>query len=60
MELLKDRLISIYYLKKCHLMNTAERLRQTSHLSAPLAIAKAIRIHEPNIYTSKQRQLGLT
>ena len=52
-ELLKDRLISIYYLEKCHLyrslMNTAERLRRTSHLSAPLAIAETIRIYKPEL-----------
>ena len=52
-ELLKDRLISIYYLEKRHLyrslINTAERLRRTSHLSAPLAIAEAIRIYKPEL-----------
>ena len=52
-ELLKDRLIPIYYLEKCHLyrslMNTGGRLRRTSHLSAPLATAEAIRIYKPEL-----------
>ena len=38
---------------KCHLyrslVNTAERLRRTSHLSAPLAIAEGKRIYNPKL-----------
>ena len=43
-ELLRDQLISIYYLEKCPLytllMNTAERLHRNSHLSVHLAITE--------------------
>ena len=49
-ELLRDQLISIYYLEKCpletSLMNKAERLHRSSHLLVPLAIAEAIRLYK--------------
>ena len=45
-ELLRDQL----YLEKCplytSLMNTAERLHRSSHLSVPLAITEAIRLYK--------------
>ena len=52
-ELLRDQLISIYYLEKCplytSLMNTAERLHRSSHLSVPLAITEAIRLYKQEL-----------
>ena len=54
--LLRDQLVSIYYLEKCHfhtsLMNTAERLHplhRNLHLSVPLAITEAIRLYKPEL-----------
>ena len=51
--LLREQLVSIYYLEKCplytSLMNTAERLHCNSHLSVPLAIAEAIRLYKPEL-----------
>ena len=48
--LLREQLVSIYYLEKCplytSLMNTAERLHRNSHLSVPLAIKEAIRLYK--------------
>ena len=47
-ELLRNELVSIYYMEKCpfytSLMNTAEPLHSSSHLSLPLAITEAVRI----------------
>ena len=47
-ELLRDQLISIYFIEKCplymSLMNTAERLHRNSYLSVPLAITEAIHL----------------
>ena len=52
-ELLRDQLVSIYYMEKCplytSLMNTAERLHRNSHLSVPLAIKEAIRLIKPKL-----------
>ena len=52
-ELLRDQLVSIYYMEKCplytSLMNTAERLHRNSHLSVPLAIKEAIRLNKPKL-----------
>ena len=52
-ELLRDQLVSIYYIEKCPLytllMNTAERLHRYSHLSVPLAITEAIRLNKPKL-----------
>ena len=52
-ELLRDQLVSIYYMEKCplytSLMNTAERLHRNSHLSVPLAITEAIRLNKPKL-----------
>ena len=52
-ELLRDQLLSIYYMEKCpiytSLMNTAERLHRNSHLSVPLAIKEAIRLNKPKL-----------
>ena len=52
-ELLRDQLVSIYYIEKCplytSLMNTAERLHRNSHLSVPLAIKEAIRLNKPKL-----------
>ena len=52
-ELLRDQLVSIYYMEKCplytSLMNTAERLHHNSHLSVPLAIKEAIRLNKPKL-----------
>ena len=49
-ELLRNQLISIYYLEKCplytSLMNTAESLHRNSHLSVPLAITEAIHLYK--------------
>ena len=49
-EMLRDQLISIYYLEKCplytSLMNTAESLHRNSHLSVPLAITEAIHLYK--------------
>ena len=46
--LLREQLVSIYYLETCplytSLMNTAEHLHLNSHLSVPLAITEAIRL----------------
>ena len=51
--LLREQLVSIYYLEKCplytSLMNTAERLHRNSHLSVPLAITEAIRLYKPEL-----------
>ena len=48
-DFLRDQLAWIYYMIKCPLytllMNTAERLHHTSHLSVPLAITEAICIY---------------
>ena len=52
-KFLRDQLVSIYYMVKCplytSLMNTAERLHRNSHLSVPLAITEAIRLHIPEL-----------
>ena len=52
-ELLRDQLVSIYYMEKCplytSLMNTAERLHRNSHLSVPSAITEAVRIYKPEL-----------
>ena len=52
-ELLRDQLISIYYMEKCplytSLMNSAERLQRNLHLSVPLAIMEAVRIYKPEL-----------
>ena len=54
-ELLRDQLISIYYLEKCPLytalMKTAdaERSHRSSHLSVPLAITEAIRLYKQEL-----------
>ena len=52
-ELLRDQLVSIYYMEKCplytSLMNTAKRLHRNSHLSVPLAIKEAIRLNKPKL-----------
>ena len=49
-ELLRDQLVSIYYLEKCplytSLMNTAERLHRNSHLSVPLANTEATHLYK--------------
>ena len=51
--LLREQLVSIYYLEKCplytSLMNTVERLHRNSHLSVPLAIAEAKRLYKPEV-----------
>ena len=51
--LLREQLVSIYYLEKCplytSLMNTAEHLHRNSHLSVPLAIAEAIHLYKPEL-----------
>ena len=51
--LLREQLVSIYYLEKCplytSLMNTAERLHRNSHLSVPLAITEAIHLYKPEL-----------
>ena len=51
--LLREQLVSIYYLEKCpfytSLMNTAKRLHRNSHLSVPLAITEAIRLYKPEL-----------
>ena len=51
--LLREQLVSIYYLEMCplytSLMNTAERLHRNSHLSVPLAITEAIRLYKPEL-----------
>ena len=48
--LLREQLITIYYLEKCplytSLMNTAERLHRNSHLLVPLAITEAICLYK--------------
>ena len=52
-ELLRDQLILIYFIEKCHLytslMNTAERLHRNSHLSVHLAITEAIHLYKPGL-----------
>ena len=52
-EYLRDQLVSIYHLERCplyrSLMNTAERLHRSSHLSMPLTITEAIRICKPEL-----------
>ena len=52
-ELLRDQLVSIYYMEKCplytSLMNTAERFHRNSHLSVPLVIKEAIRLNKPKL-----------
>ena len=51
--LLREQLVSIYYLEKCplytSLMNTGERLHRNSHLSVPLAITEVIRLYKPEL-----------
>ena len=51
--LMREQLVSIYYLEKCpldtSLMNTAECLHRNSHLSVPLAITEAIRLYKPEL-----------
>ena len=51
--LLREQLVSIYYLEKCplytSLMNTAERLHRNSHLSVLLAITEAIRLYKSEL-----------
>ena len=51
--LLREQLVSIYYLEQCplytSLMNTAERLHRNSHLSVPFAITEAIRLYKPEL-----------
>ena len=52
-DLLREQLVSIYYLEKCpfytSLMNTAERLHRNSHLSVPFAITEAKRLYKPEL-----------
>ena len=49
-KLLRDQLISIYYLEKCplytSLMNTVKRVHRSSHLSVPLPITEDIRLYK--------------
>ena len=51
--LLREQLVSIYYLEKCplytSLKNNAEHLHRNSHLSVPLAITEAIRLYKPEL-----------
>ena len=52
-DLLRDQLVSIYYMEKCplytSLMTTVEHLHRNSHLSIPLAITEAIRLNKPKL-----------
>ena len=52
-ELLRNQLVSIYFIEKCplytSLMNTAECLHSNSHLSVPLAVTEAIRLYKPEL-----------
>ena len=51
--LLREQLVSIYYLEKCplytSLMNTAERLHRNLHLSVPLVITEAICLYKTEL-----------